>query len=102
MPVRILAARPMKTRTTLFLLCALCAVLSVFRPAEAADGQKPVLLYSRYFHAKGETRYPPDGTYRAGLDRLRQSFEARVADQPLAADSLNGVAVVLIANPSDQ
>jgi hypothetical protein len=92
----------MKTRTTLFLLCAICAVLAVFSPAEAADGRKPVLLYSRYFNAKGETRYLPDGTYKDVLDRLRESFELRVNDQPLNANTLSGVAVVLIANPSDQ
>jgi hypothetical protein len=97
-----LTAGPMKTRTTLFLLCALCAVPLAYRPAQAANGHKPVLLYSRYFNAKGETRYLPDGTYKDVLDRLRQSFEVRVSDQPLTADSLNGVAVVLIANPSDQ
>ena len=52
----------MKTRTTLLLLCALCTVLAVCRTAGAADAKKPVLLYSRYFNAKGETRYLPDGT----------------------------------------
>jgi hypothetical protein len=97
-----LTAGPMKSKTTLVLLCALCAVLLAYRPAQAANGHKPVLLYSRYFNAKGETRYLPDGTYKDVLDRLRQSFEVRVSDQPLTADSLNGVAVVLIANPSDQ
>jgi hypothetical protein len=84
------------------LLCALLALLAVFKTAEAANGNKPVLLYSRFFNAKGETRYLPDGTYKDVLARLRESFEVRVSDQPLTADTLDGVAVVLIANPSDQ
>lgn len=98
---RYLTPDPMKTRTVLFLLCALLAA-ALIRPVQAANGNKPVLLYSRYFNAKGETRYLPDGTYKDVLDRLRESFEVRVSDQPLTADSLNGVAVVLIANPSDE
>lgn len=92
----------MKTRKTFFLLCALLALLAASLTLPAANGNKPVLLYSRYFNAKGETRYLPDGTFKDVLDRLRQSFEVRVSDQPLTADTLNGVAVVLIANPSDQ
>lgn len=93
---------PMKTRTTLFLLCAIVALSAVLPAATAANGKKPVLLYSRYFNAKGETRYLPEGTYKDVLDRLRESFEVRVNEQPLTADSLSGVAVVVIANPSDQ
>src|SRR4051794_20761129 len=92
----------MKTRTTLFLLCALLALLALFQPADAANGKKPVLLYSRYFNAKGETRYLADGTYKDVLGHLRESFDVRVSDQPLTTDSLSDVAVVLIANPSDQ
>jgi hypothetical protein len=85
------------TARTLLLL----ATLGVVASAIAAEA-RPVLLYSRYFNAKGETRYLPAGTYKDVLDRLRADFEVRVHDQPLQAASLGGVAVVLIANPSDQ
>jgi len=70
-------------------------------PARAAAG-KPVLLYSRYFNAKGESRYLPDGTYKHVLGRLSETFEVRTNDEPLNAETLKGVAVVLIANPSDK
>lgn len=66
--------------------------------AWAAD--KPVFLYSRYFNAEGETRYLPDGTYSEVLDRLKEEFEVRVHAEPLTSETLAGVDVVLIANPS--
>ena len=44
----------------------------------AAEGQKPVLLYSRYFNAIGETRYQPDGNYKEVLTRLRGEFDIRI------------------------
>src|SRR4051812_8781421 len=80
----------------------LLLILAAILPASAADEPKPVLLYSRYFNAVGESRYLPDGTYRDVLERLRPSFEIRVSDQPLTVPSLRDVAVVLIANPSDK
>lgn len=67
-----------------------------------AGAKKPVLLYSRYFNAKGESRYLPDGTYRDVLARLSDTFEVRVNDRPLDAQNLKDVKVVLIANPSDR
>jgi len=67
-----------------------------------AGAKKPVLLYSRYFNAKGESRYLPDGTYRDVLARLGDTFEVRVNDLPLNAQNLKDVKVVLIANPSDR
>ncbi|MHA3773699.1 hypothetical protein ACXR0O_19375 [Verrucomicrobiota bacterium sgz303538] len=70
--------------------------------AFAAEGGKPVLLYSRYFNAKGETRYQPDGTYKDVLNQLREAYDVRVNDEPLNADTLKNVALVLIANPSDK
>ncbi|HEX4794725.1 MAG TPA: hypothetical protein VH370_13075 [Humisphaera sp.] len=70
-----------------------------FADAQAA---KPVLLYSRYFNAKGESRYLPDGTYKDVLAKLADTFNVRVNDEPLNATTLKGVAVVLIANPSDK
>lgn len=77
------------------LLLPLCAVV------QAAD-TKPVLLYSRYFNAQGEKRYLADGTYAEILKHLGNSFEVRTNAEPLRAQTLNGVAVVVIANPSDQ
>ena len=70
----------------------------------AADSpaKKPVLLYSRYYTAVGETRYLPDGTYKEFLNRLRDEFNVRVHSQPFNAQTLAGVNVVLIANPSDK
>lgn len=81
---------------------ALAALLVIASHLLAADEKKPVLLYSRYFNAKGETRYLPDGSYKDVLERLREHFEIRVDDQPLNAESLKSVNVVLIANPSDK
>jgi hypothetical protein len=67
-----------------------------------AASNKPVFLYSRYFNAPGEIRYTPDGNYKELLDRLAKDFEVRVNDKPLNAENLKGVAVVLVANPSDK
>lgn len=61
-----------------------------------------MFLYSRYYNAQGETRYLPDGTYKDMLERLRADFEVRVSGEPLNAQTLKGVDVVLIANPSDK
>ncbi len=63
---------------------------------------KPVLLYSRYFNAEGENRYEADGTYKHFIGLLRESFEVKVNDEPLTAEHLRGVSVVLVANPSDK
>ena len=68
----------------------------------AAEDARPVLLYSRYFNAKGESRYLPDGTYKEVMGKLASGFEIRVSDGALDAQTLKGVAVVLIANPSDK
>jgi hypothetical protein len=85
-------------RALAFFLVVFCMGAPRFLAAEDA----PAFLYSRYFNAKGETRYLPDGTYKDVLDRLRESFTVRVDDQPLTEESLKDVAVVLIANPSDK
>src|SRR6478752_7362323 len=83
-------------------LLLLVALLAGVSASPAADPAKPVLLYSRYFNAIGESRYLPDGTYRDLLERLRPTFKVRVSDQPLTVASLKDVALVLIANPSDK
>src|SRR5436853_251877 len=68
-----------------------------------AEGQtKPVLLYSRYFNAEGETRYLPDGNYKDVLTRVRTDFEVRIDNKPLTPENLADVKLVLIANPSDK
>jgi hypothetical protein len=83
---------------TLFLLTAGIADLA----AADSPAKKPVLLYSRYYNAVGETRYLSDGTYQEILTRLRNEFDVGVHSQPLNAQTLAGVNVLLIANPSDK
>ncbi len=88
-----------KIRHAIRLLPLVLGVVSF--PTGAAES-KPVFLYSRYFNATGEERYLPDGNYKDVLDRLRKDFEVRVNDQPLTSETLAGVKVILIANPSDK
>jgi len=80
----------------------LTALLALPLTLAAAETPKPVLLYSRYFNAVGETRYQPDGNYKEVLTRLRGEFEVRIHAEPLNAKTLAGVNAVLIANPSDK
>jgi hypothetical protein len=87
----------MKSLTLTILLST--SVTTLFA-AEAMT--KPVLLYSRYFNAVGESRYLPDGTYKEILSRLRDEFDVRVNNQPLNDRTLAGVSLVVIANPSDK
>ncbi|HEU0038896.1 MAG TPA: hypothetical protein VFR76_06455 [Verrucomicrobiae bacterium] len=86
------------------LLLTLFLVPPRARDLAAADSpaKKPVLLYSRYYNAAGESRYLPDGTYKDMLTRLRNEFDVRVHSQPLNAQTLAAVNVLLIANPSDK
>jgi hypothetical protein len=77
-------------------------LLTALEVSGADRETKPVLLYSRYYNAQGETRYLPDGTYKEVLTRLKKDFELRVHDRPLNESTLAGVNLVLIANPSDQ
>ena len=85
-----------------FLLVA--AAASSVEAAEAAKpaAKKPVVLYSRAFNAQGEARYLPDGTFKDVLGQLAQNFEVRVSAAPLDRKTLDGVSVVVIANPSDK
>jgi len=88
-------------RTCLALLFA--ALMGLPATSSAADAaKKPVLLYTRYFNAPGESRYLPDGNYNEILAKLRGEFEVRVNSDPLTEKSLADVNVVLIANPSDK
>ena len=81
-------------------LIGIITLASPARPAERAE--KPVLLYSRCYNAEGENRYLPDGTYKEVLRRLRDEFNVRIHNQPLTRETLAGVGVVLVANPSDK
>ena len=82
------------------LFCALA--LLPFVPATRAADAKPVFLYSRYFNAQGEARYLPEGNYQELLQRLSKDFQISAHNKPLNAETLGGVNVVLIANPSDE
>src|ERR1043166_913132 len=70
--------------------------------ADAAATPKPVLLYSRYFNARGENRYSPDGVYKEVIQRLKSDFEVRIHEKPLTRETLADVKVVLIANANDK
>ena len=86
------------------LLLSLFLLATGIADLAAADSaaRKPVLLDSRYYNAVGETRYLPDGTYKDILTRLRGEFDVRVHSEPLNEQTLAGVNVLLIANPSDK
>ena len=85
-----------------FLVAA--AAASSVEAAEAATpaAKKPVVLYSRAFNAQGEARYLPDGTFKDVLGQLARNFDVRVSAAPLDRKTLDGVSVVVIANPSDK
>ncbi len=89
------------TTAACLLLLAFTFIGDVGAAAAEAPG-KPVLLYSRYFNAKGEDRYSAETTFRDVVAKLRETFDVRINDEPLNAQTLKGVAVVLIANPSDK
>ena len=83
-------------------LILLCTFGHNLPAADTATKAKPVLLYSRYFNAEGESRYLPDGTCKDVLGKLRGEFEVRVHHEALTAQNLSGVNVVLVLNPSDK
>ena len=91
-------------RFTIPTLAALLSFATIHRTpaADSPANAKPVLLYSRHFNADGETRYLPDGTFKDVLGRLRERFDVRVHARALTRETLAGVKLVLIANPSDQ
>lgn len=75
---------------------------AVLLAADPGIKTRPVLLYSRYYNAQGETRYLPDGTYKEVLGRLRGEFELRIHSQPMTRETLTGVKLLFIANPSEK
>lgn len=84
-------------------LTAILLVLSsAALTAAPAARIKPVLLYSRYYNAEGESRYLPDGTYSGVLQQMRDDFDVRIHNKPLTSETLTDVKLVLIANPSDK
>jgi hypothetical protein len=87
---------------TIIIAAALTCFSAVLVGADRAAKAKPVFLYSRYFNAIGENRYEPEGSYKEVLTRLREEFDVRVSNSPLGPATLNGVNVVLVANPSDK
>jgi hypothetical protein len=82
-------------------LLGIAFTAGALRGAESPAPPKPVLLYSRYYNAEGETRYLPDGTFKEVLRRLRGPFEVRVDREPLTERNLADVRLLLLANPSD-
>ncbi|PYI83357.1 MAG: hypothetical protein DME26_15110 [Verrucomicrobia bacterium] len=81
-----------------FVLIACSSLWAADQPAKT----KPVLLYSRYYNAEGESRYLPDGTYKEVIRRLRDEFDVRVHNRPMRSRTLADVNLVLIANPSEK
>jgi hypothetical protein len=63
---------------------------------------RPVLWYCLYFNAPGENRYAPDGVYSRFLTQLRGSFDVRISAERPTSRTLQGVDVLLVANPNDK
>ena len=99
-----MSSSPFRLRLSAICCAFLLAAASSVDAAEAATpaAKKPVVLYSRAFNAVGEKRYEADGTYKDVLGRLAQNFDVRVSAAPLDRKTLEGVSVVVIANPSDK
>src|SRR5256884_7035929 len=94
----------MKTKYHLLALGLMvgCYTAPTWSGWSADSPAKPVLLYSRYYNAEGENRYLPDDTYKQVIQRLRQDFAVRVHNQPLTRETLAGVKLLFIVNPSDK
>src|SRR5437773_2625464 len=94
----------MKTKSQMLALSLIvgCQFASPWIGWPADSPAKPVLLYSRYYNAEGENRYLPDDTYKQVIQRLRQDFAVRVHNQPLTRETLAGVKLLFIVNPSDK
>ena len=94
----------MKTRFRLLALSWIvaCHTTSIWNGWSADSPGKPVLLYSRYYNAEGENRYLPDDTYKQVMQRLRQDFDVRIHNKPPTRETLAGVKLLFIVNPSDK
>ena len=82
-------------------LLVVSALLSLLVASNSLAAEKPVFLYSQYFNAPGENRYPAGGNYSQAMDALRKEFTVRTNAEPLNAQTLADVKVLLIANPND-
>jgi len=82
------------------IVLALLSITAAVSTVRAAD--KPVFLYSQYFNAPGENRYPADGSYSQVVAALKESYTVKVNDAPLNEKTLAGTSVVLISNPNDK
>ncbi|MBI4661555.1 MAG: hypothetical protein HY735_22260 [Verrucomicrobia bacterium] len=89
-------------------ILALCLIslgggCACFLPAsDTSTPSKPVLLYSLYYNAEGENRYPVDGVYSEVVKELGKDFEVRAHREPLNPKTLADVNLVLIANANEQ
>ncbi len=90
-------------KTTRFALAAWVVSLLAYPGAttRGADLEKPVLLYSRYFNAQGDSRYLPEGAFHDVIEGLRQDFTVRVDSEPLSRAKLSDVQLLLVVNPND-
>src|SRR5205809_737762 len=79
------AARPasLRSRKPFFTVVAVLIATCGWEGQTAESNARPVLLYSRYYNAVGETRYLPDGTYQEILQLLRKEFDVRIHSKPL-------------------
>ena len=98
------AARPVVSLSRRWFLHATAILLTAlaYEGRTADSAARPTLLYSRYYNAQGETRYLPDGTFKDVLGRLNGEFNVQVHSRPLNRETLAGVKLLLIANPSDK
>ncbi len=83
-------------RHYLTVLVALLSTLTTY--AE----EKPLLVYSRTWNAIGESRYQPDGTYSTILAKLGETFTVKSSSEPLTEAALQGVKLLIVANPSEK
>jgi hypothetical protein len=93
--------KPMRYLLDLNLIAG-CLTAATWNGWSADSKAKPVLLYSRYYNAEGENRYLPDDTYKQVIQRLRQDFDVRVHNKPPTRETLAGVNLLFIVNPSDK
>ena len=82
------------------LLVPLLLLVACTIPGIAAE--KPVLLYTQYFNAPGENRYPADGDFSEVIGALKKNFTVRTNSDAFTAKTLADVKVLLIANPNDR
>ncbi len=89
-----------------FVLAALVSMILLSGCGQKEAGEKssgkPVFLYSNYYNAEGENRYPADGNFSEIMKEFSKDFQVRVHADALTAEALSDVQVVFIANPNDK